>query len=308
MSRPWMPLYVADYLGDTRHLTAAQHGAYLLLLMHYWQHGELPDDDQQLARIASMTDDEWRVARPVVRAFFQDGWYNKRLVRELAESAAAYERRSAAGKKRHIAKPPPPQQCSSIDLALHQQSLPQEQEVDGGGGARARDPVVSRETSLISSEAMVIADDLAVIAGHDPRFLPPGFAGAAMRVQAWLNYGWTREVMVAAARGAMSRKADGPPQTVNYFEKPISRMVAQQSAPIATVEENHVAQSSGVQSGAGRRNNQSTILAGFTAALSECSGSRLGPGPAKNLEGDRIPAIAHGHNDPAPVRAVAGRS
>jgi uncharacterized protein YdaU (DUF1376 family) len=38
MSRAWMPLYVGDYPRDTRDLDALQHGACLLLIMHYWQH------------------------------------------------------------------------------------------------------------------------------------------------------------------------------------------------------------------------------------------------------------------------------
>ena len=72
MNRPWMPLYVADYLADTAHLNATQSGAYLHLIMHYWQTGGLPANDEALARIARMTGAEWRNARPIIVPFFSD--------------------------------------------------------------------------------------------------------------------------------------------------------------------------------------------------------------------------------------------
>ena len=72
---PWMPLNIADYLADTAHLGPAEHGAYLLLIMHYWQHGGLPDDDRRLARIARMTEEEWAGVRDTIAGFFSaDAW------------------------------------------------------------------------------------------------------------------------------------------------------------------------------------------------------------------------------------------
>ena len=83
MKLRWMPLDVADYRADTMHLDAFEHGVYLLLIMHYWQTGGLPDDDDKLARICCCTRAEFRRVRPVIEAFFREGWKHKRIEKEL---------------------------------------------------------------------------------------------------------------------------------------------------------------------------------------------------------------------------------
>lgn len=101
MNRPWMPLYIADYLADTAHLNAAQSGAYLHLIMHYWQGGGLPDDDQALARIGRMTPAEWRKAKPTIAAFFAERWTHKRIDEELAHVAEVSSKRRASAEHMH---------------------------------------------------------------------------------------------------------------------------------------------------------------------------------------------------------------
>lgn len=97
--RAWMPLYVGDYLGDTGHLSTAQHGAYLLLMMHYWRQGGLPDDDKQLAAITKLPLRLWMDSKETLQAFFFDGWKHKRIEAELAKMQKVSERRSEAGYK-----------------------------------------------------------------------------------------------------------------------------------------------------------------------------------------------------------------
>lgn len=107
MSRPWMPLYVADYLADTAHLSAAESGAYLHLIMHYWQKGGLPTDAKHLARIAKMTPDEWEEHCSSIAAFFDDDWRHKRIDRELENTRANYRRRLEFLKSVDDRRPPP---------------------------------------------------------------------------------------------------------------------------------------------------------------------------------------------------------
>ena len=94
-----MPLHIKDYLADTGHLTTAQHGAYLLLIMHYWQTGGLPDDDKQLARITQCSNQHWLLRmKPKLVTFFGPGWRHKRIDRELQVAVKLLEKRSERGK------------------------------------------------------------------------------------------------------------------------------------------------------------------------------------------------------------------
>lgn len=106
MSRAWMPFYVSDYLADTGHLTTAEHGAYMLLIMHYWSNGGLPDDERKLARICRMSPDEWRDVRETLSDFFHDGWRHKRIDAEFSRATEKSEKASASASRRW-AKPQP---------------------------------------------------------------------------------------------------------------------------------------------------------------------------------------------------------
>lgn len=100
-SATWMPLYIGDYLADTGHLTAQQHGAYLLMLMHQWRTGPLPTDERQLASIARVDLATWRQKiSPTVRPFFSEtdtGLTQKRLTQEKQKSDANLLKKSEAG-------------------------------------------------------------------------------------------------------------------------------------------------------------------------------------------------------------------
>jgi uncharacterized protein YdaU (DUF1376 family) len=105
MTKPdrWMPLDWGDYWRDTGHLTAAEHGAYLNLIGHYWVSGKaLPDDDIRLHRLARMGFVEWRKVSATVRAFFVVGdglLKHKRIDQEIERANDVHAKRSQAAKR-----------------------------------------------------------------------------------------------------------------------------------------------------------------------------------------------------------------
>ena len=101
--RPFMQLYVSDFVGDTLLLSTEHIGAYLLLLIALWNaDGQLPNDEVKLARVARMTVKRWRKIAVELLPFFEvsDGILtHHRLTKELRKSEAQSNSRAAAGAK-----------------------------------------------------------------------------------------------------------------------------------------------------------------------------------------------------------------
>ncbi len=223
-----MPLYIADYLADTAHLGALESGAYLHLIMHYWQTGGLPDDPRELARIAKVSAHSWKKLSPALQKFFHDGWKHKRVDAELLKASDISEKRSAAARARHAAGDAnAPANAEHLDT----QSQPQSQKKEtpslrsGDAPAAAVDkPKVSRGTRLppdwIPSEAdqQFAVDNLGSIETAREEFAKfrdhwnaqPGTKGVKTDWPGtWRN--WCRNALRFSGRG--------PPQRHKTFEE-----------------------------------------------------------------------------------------
>lgn len=145
-----MPLFVADYLADTGELDCAEHGAYLLLIMHYWQRGSLPDDNKKLASIARASLEQWTSMRQTIAGFFEDGWRHPRIDAELEKSKKAYEKRAAAGRSGGNAKAERQQSSSNARAGLYHPLL-QSQEKPNGFSPREGAPKKSPKQELMEA-------------------------------------------------------------------------------------------------------------------------------------------------------------
>lgn len=68
-----LPIFIGDYLVHTMALTGEENGAFLLLIMFYWQNGTLPNNDVKLARIARVSIRRWRRSvGPIIRELLVD--------------------------------------------------------------------------------------------------------------------------------------------------------------------------------------------------------------------------------------------
>ena len=218
--RSWMPLYVADYLADTGHLSRDEHGAYLLLIMHYWRTESLPADDAQLARISKCTAAEWKRIKPTIKAFFDDGWKHRRVEDELKRARDKYEARANAGRKGGKAKAEGNQNPSNATARLYQsqsqaQSSDEDIDVDD-----ARDPVTAMSDALWQ-------------AGGDALNRTSTGLMVLSRPLAWLEDGCDLESdVLPAIRAACARASPQSIRSWKYFDQAVADAKARRLAPM----------------------------------------------------------------------------
>lgn len=95
----WMPLYIGDYLADTQDFSAEEHGAYLLMIMAYWNNrGPIPADRKYFSRITKINNrvvesvytklvDRFKVENGLLR--------HKRIDEELSKAIERKEKQSS---------------------------------------------------------------------------------------------------------------------------------------------------------------------------------------------------------------------
>jgi len=171
MSSPaWMPMYWGDYLRDTRDLTTLQHGAYLLLIAHYWQHKSLPASEKQLAAIAGLSVHKWRAIQDPIAAKFSDGWTHKRIDHELTESERKINQRVIAGRRGGFKSGTARSIKKGLRIIEAVASLPLKREASGNeatGEAKTKRSRTNHKgnitsTEYVAAEAKKAATDIAI--------------------------------------------------------------------------------------------------------------------------------------------------
>ena len=218
-SPPWMPFNVGDYLADTGHLTVSEHGAYMLLIMRYWQDGGLPADEKLVARYAHMNAEQWAESRDVLAALFDEGWSHKRINAELAKAAEIIGKRSNAAKARHAKTPA---SAVHVDSTSSYTGVPHQhtQEVDAAQ---------SRKRSR--AELDRLEADLREAAGFQTNPSPGLFVLAP--ILGLLDIGYDIEADILPTVRAVASRMKRPARSWDYFVEPIREAIADRQAVAA---------------------------------------------------------------------------
>lgn len=107
-SPPYMPVFVADFIADTQHLTCEQGGAYWRILMHLWRHGGfMRNDVTEVAQVVGLSVERWLLIGAPVMCLLncsQATITHRRLCDELDRAYGKSRQAREGGRRGGLAK------------------------------------------------------------------------------------------------------------------------------------------------------------------------------------------------------------
>ncbi|MBR0831409.1 DUF1376 domain-containing protein [Bradyrhizobium manausense] len=221
-----MPLYIADYLAGTARLTTVEHGAYLLLLMHYWIKGEPPANDDIARRVTRMTNRQWAKSSSVLKSLFCDGWRHDVLDLELAKVIEKSTVASANARKAHGDRKPTPAGSQETNTHHTQNHI----DSDVGKGRDAPDLKLDEG----SPEVERLVEAFLSAAGFPDRSrAPPGWYNLVDRAALWVKSAYPANMIIQETRLIAAKSPS--PKPLSYYEKVFATAFAHLQQPLPTV-------------------------------------------------------------------------
>lgn len=242
------PIWVDAFQRDTQHLEADEVGAYFLILMAMWTREtcDFPDDDSRLARVSRVSVRLWKSrVGPALRPFFQaaNGTLLSKRLREEAryverQVTQQHDRKTGENLANSLENNEPPLTADmSADEPRHH---PTQQPNSSGGGGNAREK--PDDPPQGAGVIQTLRERILVACGADPETGLTGPNGGVLgnradmqAVAAWqADLALTEDQILAVIEDAMSRKRDGPPSRLSYFDRPMQREAGKKKRPKLT--------------------------------------------------------------------------
>jgi hypothetical protein len=249
-AKPWMKFYPTDWRSDPglRLCSLSARGAWIdiIALAHEgapYGHLSFNGTAVEVEAIASLLGRPVLEVRRAIEELERHGVfsrndsgviYSRRMVRDKAKAEIDRENGKGGGNPKldrpvNLGVNPP------VNGQVKAQSPESRVRHDVVDDARARQAPAK---SMISEAAWQIATEIGQEAGfHTPQDWPPGWVGAPMRVQGFLDGGYEPDVIKIGAIETLRKKRDGVPESFSYFDKPIAAARARAERPLPKLVE-----------------------------------------------------------------------
>jgi hypothetical protein len=234
MKRPWLKFYPSDWRAEPRlrMCSLAARGLWIDLISY--MHEAEPYGHLLIEGVSPKTEEiASLVSRPLKEVSAALAELSLRRVFDKTTNGIIYSRRMVRDEKKtnldkvNGAKGGNPTLIGGVNPP-HK------------GGDKAQIPdtrvQIDDDEDDARAKAFKLAAKIGGLCGYpSPQDWPPSFCGAPHRIETWLGNGWNPDIIMVAVRETLSKKRDGPPSSVGYFEKAIATAHARQAAPLPKV-------------------------------------------------------------------------